>query len=213
MTDINRQTAGELSLKAASDKTKYDPMEVAYAFADGLIEEVFNCAHRHKTIFDEPEYFVTLNIASDPLIKGIRRHKYAAFLYLPSPRPEQSCFLYNKHTDQLKRLWSLPKAETMALLSEQTFVAKPWQKTKAWVDAFYRLQFWEYIRKEHNINHLSESEYIKLHKQELINAGAKDSPTRVPEPFDFSKIKIDHIVDTQTAHSQKDVLDNAGKTK
>ena len=211
MTDKNNKTAGELSLQAAADKTKYDPMEIAHALTDGIVEEVFKCAHKHKSIFDESEYFITLNIASDPLIKGIRRHKYAAWLYLPSPRPEQSCFLYNKHTDQIRRLWSLPKAETMALLSEQTIVAKPWQKTKGWVDAFYRLKFWEYIRKEHNINHLSETEYIKLHKQELINAGAKESPTRITEPFDFSKIQINHIVDTKTAHSQKDVLDDARK--
>ena len=100
----------------------------------------------------------------------------------------------------------------MALISEETIVAKPWIQTKKWVDAFYRLQFWECIRSQYNISHLSESEYIKSHKQELINSGAKECPTTIPEPFDFSKIKIDHIVDTKTAHSQKDVLNGLRET-
>ncbi len=207
-----RKTAGELSIQAAADKTKYDPLEVGYALTDDIINQVFICAHKHRHIFDESEYFVTLNIASDPLIKGIRRHKYSAFLYLPSPRPEQACFLYNRHTDQLKRLWSLPKAETMALLSEQTIVSKQWLQTKRWVDAFYRLKFWEHIRKEHNITHLSESEYLKLHKQELINAGAKESSSDFAEPFDFSKVKIDHIIDTKTSHTHQNIFDGTGQT-
>lgn len=211
MTDNNRKTAGELSLQAAADKIKYDPLEIAYALSEDIIHQVFVCSHKHRPIFDESEYFITLNIASDPLIKGIRRHKYAAWLYLPSPRPEQSCFLYNRHTDQIRRLWSLPKAETMALLSEQSIVAKPWLQTKRWVDAFYALKFWEHIRKEHNITHLSESEYIKLHKQELINAGAKECAPGITDPFDFSKIQIDHIIDTKTAHSEQNVFDDAGK--
>ena len=155
-----RKTAGEQAIQAASDKTKYDPLEVAYALTDDILQQLWICAQRHIPIFDENEYFITLNIASDPLIAGIRRHKYAAWLYLPSPRPEQSCFLFNKITFRLKRLWSLPKAETMALLSEQNIIAKPWVQTKGWVDAFYNLKFWEYIRKEHSICHLSEHEYL-----------------------------------------------------
>lgn len=197
-----RQTAGALSLKAAADNTVYDPLEVGHALTDDIVDQLFICAMRHKPIFNEDEYFITLNLASDPLIAGIRRHKYAAFLYLPSPRPEQCCFLYNKHTDRLKRLWCLPKAETMALLSEQSVVSKQWVLTKGWVDAFYKLKFWEHIRKQHGINHLSEHEYLQAHRQELINAGVQDSPGPGSDPFDFSKIKIDHIEDTKTAHAQ-----------
>lgn len=196
-----RQTAGEQSLKAASDKTKYDPLEVAHALCEDIIPNALKCARESKHLFDEDEFTVVMVIAGDPLIKGVRRHKFYAYLYLPSPRPEQVCFLYNKHTDKLKRLWSLPKAETMALLSEQKMVAKPWVQTKGWVDAFYKLRFWEHIRKEHGINLLSEHEYLKAYRDKLINAGAKETKTPVPEPFDFTKIKIDHIVNTKTART------------
>ena len=196
-----RKTAGALSLKAAADKVKYDPLELAYALTDDIIEQLWICANRHKDIFGEDEYFLTLNIASDPLIAGIRRHKYAAWLYMPSPRPEQSCFLYNKITNKIKRLWTLPKAETMALLSEESpyKVSKAWKQTKGWVDAFYKLKFWEYIRKEHEISHLSEHEYLKANRDKLVQAGAKECDPGFTEPFDFSKVKIDHIIDTKTA--------------
>ena len=196
-----RKTAGELSLKATSDTTKYDPLEVGYALTDDIYKEMMICAERHKLIFDEPEYFVCMVVAGDPLIQGIRRHKYHALLHLPSPRPEQIVCLYNKITDKLIRLWSLPNATLMALLSEAKFVAPRWKKTKGWVDAFYKLDFWNYIRKESGINHLSEYEYLRANREKFIQAGCQESTTKVTEPFDFSKVKIDHIVDTKTART------------
>jgi hypothetical protein len=196
-----RKTAGELSLKAASDKTKYDPLEVAHAKTDDVMPNIIECAERHKAIFDETEYFVCMCVASDPLIKGIERHKYFALLYLPSPRPQQICFLYNKITQRLKRLWTLPNAMQMAILSEMTFVDEKWKKTKGWVDAFFDRSFWHHIRKENNIDHLSEIEYLNLHRDKLIQAGAKEFPPPDANPFDFSKVKIDHIIDTKTAHA------------
>ena len=194
-----RKTAGELSLKASSDKTKYDPLEVGYALCDDVVNQLYICANRHENIFDEDEYCIMLVVASDPLIKGIRRHKYAAFLYLPSPRPEQSCYLYNKKTQKLKRLWTLPSAMVMATISETPIVADKWKKTKAWCDAFYNKTFWEYIRKEHGISILSELEYLNANREELIKAGAKQVDPSFTEPFDFRKISVEKIVDTKTS--------------
>lgn len=196
---MKRKTAGENSLKAQNDKTKYDPLEIGTALTDEIITKVIECAEAHKPIFDEPEYFVCLFIAGDPLLKNVRRHKYAAFLHLPSPRPQQVCFLYNKITGKLKRLWSLPNAAIMAWISETKVVAKRWKETKGWCDAFFKLKFWEHIRHQHGINHLSEVEYLKAHREEFLKAGAKENAPLKADPFDFSKIKINHIVDTKTA--------------
>ncbi len=194
-----RKTAGELSLKARSDSHVYDPLELGYALTDDVMPNIIECAQRHKSIFDEPEYFVCLFIASDPLIKGIRRHKYAAFLHMPSPRPEQMCFLYNKITDKYKRLWTLPNAAQMAMISETPWVEKRWQRTKVWVDAFYNKDFWNVIRKENNFSHLSEIEYLKANREKLIQSGAKECPPGFSDPFDFTKVTINHIEDTKTA--------------
>lgn len=195
-----RKTAGELSLKAASDTTKYDSLEVGHALTEDIANELAICARRHAHIFDEDEYCVGYVIASDPLIKNVMRRKFFAFLYLPSPRPNQTVFLYNKIKDQFtKRLWVLPNPATMAELSESPIVDKKYQTMKGWCDAFFDFKFWDYVRKQHNITMLSESEYLNANREKLIKAGCKDSKSVRTESFDFSKITINKIVDTKTA--------------
>jgi hypothetical protein len=194
-----RKTAGELSLKAASDSTKYDLLEVGYALTDDVISQLRICAERHEQLFDEVEYFIILIVAGDPLIKGIRRHKYAALFHMPKPRPQQACFLYNKSTKNLRRLWSLPDAKVMAVISEMKYVDRRWRNTKQWCDAFYRGDFFNFIRKQHKIKHLSESEYLDANREKLIQSGCQEVKTPFADPFDFSKISIEKIVDMKTA--------------
>lgn len=205
-----RKTAGQLAHKAKSDRTKYDPLEIAYALCDDVIEQLLICAHNHEPLFDEDEYFLGLFVASDPLIRGVRRHKYAAFLYMPMPRPEQSVYLYNKKTHHIRRLWTLPKAIKMAELSEMSYVHSRWQKTKGWCDAFFHgwvtnkdgscvnttpHHFFNFIRHQANIKHLAEFEYLDAHREELIKAGCQIPQTSISEPFDFSKVFTNKIAD------------------
>lgn len=194
-----RKTAGQLSVKAASDTTKYDPLEVGHALTDDILDQLRICAERYDKIFDEEFYCLILIIAGDPLIKNARRHKYAAFLYLPQPRPQQVVFLYNKKTKDIKRLWSMPDAKVMATISEMKRVAPQWLQTKGWCDAFFDGVFFEYIRKEHDITMLSESEYLNANREELIKAGCKERHPTLPDAFDFSKIAVNKIVDTKAA--------------
>lgn len=194
-----RKTAGEMSLKAASDNTVYDPLEVAHALTDDICEQLRICAHTHSKIFDEDEFFLILVIASDPLIQGIRRHKYTAFPYLPQPRPQQTVFLFNKHTQSYKRLWALPNAKTMAIISEMIHVSPEWENTKIWCDAFFAHTFFNTIRKQHNISHLSEREYLNANRAELIKAGCNEVESDVSNPFDFSKVAVEKVVDKNKA--------------
>jgi len=220
-----RKTAGELSLKASSDTTKYDYLEIGHALTDDIGKELMLCAERHNKIFDENEYCVGYVIASDPLIKNVMRRKFFAMLYLPSPRPNQAVFLYNKTKDQItKRLWVLPAADVMSLLSEKTIVDKQYLTMKAWSDAFFHswsfddqaqgwinntpTYFFDFIRKQHGISMLSEKEYLNANREELIKAGCKDSETIPTESFDFSKVTIEKIIDTKTAVIDESVLDN-----
>lgn len=202
-----RITAGELTLKAASDKTKYDYLEVGHALCDDIAGQLQICIEKHKNIIDEPEFCVVMVLADDPLIKGILRRKFYAWPYLPKPRPRQSCFLYRKQTDKITRLWVLPNALTMATISEMTYVSPQWRTMKGWADAFFDGKFFEHIRDQHKINMLSEAEYLDANREKLIQAGCKQFDAPISEPFDFSKIKIDKIIDTKTALVDKDVLD------
>lgn len=193
-------TAGSLAIKAAIDPTRYDSLEVGHALTEDVAKELAICAHRHREIFNEDEYVVGYVIAGDSLLKNLVRKKYYADLFLPSPRPNQAVFLYNKPLDKFThRLWTLPNAWTMAVLSELTYVAPQWVEMKKWSDWFYKPKFWDKIRFQHNITLLSRYEYLNAHREELIKSGCKEVPAGFSEAFDFSKIAAYKVVDPNVA--------------
>lgn len=198
------KTAGELSLKADSDKTKYDPLEIGYALSENVLEELYICAQRHEKIFDEDEFFLILIVGSDPLIRNVQRHKYAAFLHMPKPRPNMSVFLYKKSNQSLKRLWVLPSAISMAYLSESLYVDPKWQNLKKWSDAFFKTfiydpytdtfvnkntnYFFELIRKDNNIKHLSEQEFLDLHGKKVVKPACDKSNSLLADSLEAAKV-------------------------
>lgn len=195
-----RVSAGELSKKASKDTTKYDALEVGHALADDIGVHLRESIEKHKHIIDEREFCVVMVIATDPLIKNLMRRKFYCWPYLPSPRPNQAVFLYDKVKDQItKRLWVLPSAMVMAELTSLAVVDKRYHTMQAWSMAFMKGTFWEYIRHEHNINMPSEREYFLAHRDELIKAGCKIPDASFSEAFDFSKVQVEKIIDTQAA--------------
>ena len=183
------------------DNTKYDALEVGHAMTDDIEEQLYDSINKHRSIIDEEEFCVVMVIAKDPLIKNLIRRKFYCWPYLPKPRPNQAVFLYNKRQDRItKRLWILPSDMVMAeLAGTNIIVDKTYQTMQAWSVAFFKGCFWEYIRYEHNINMLSEHEYFLAHRQELIQAGCQIPNLGFTEAFDFDKIHINQIVDTQQA--------------
>jgi hypothetical protein len=209
---LKRQTAGELSKKAAADTTKYDALEVGHALTDDVMGEIRKCIELHNPLTSENEYCIVRVITSDPLIRNAKRHKYYAWLYLPSPRPNQAVFLYNRSKDTIKRLWVLPCAEVMAeLAGTSVIVDKRYQTMQAWSVAFFKGTFWEYIRHEHGINMPSEHEYFLAHRDELIKAGCKVPDATFSDPFDFSKIAIKQVIDAGDAIANENALSSLGK--
>lgn len=211
---MTRITAGELSKKALSDKTKYNALEVGHALADDITPELRKCIENHINIIDENEFCIVMLISKDTLISNLMRRKFYAWPYLPKPRPNQAVFLYNKAKDKIThRLWVLPSDMVMAELHSLSTVDKRYATMKAWSDAFYKgwkyvdgkfintdpCYFWDFVRKDQKIDMLSEHEYFLKHREELIKAGCKIPDAGDTEPFDFSKIEIKNIIDTQTA--------------
>lgn len=193
-------TAGELAQKALSDNTKYDALEVGHAMADDIEEHLYESIEKHKNIIDEPEFCVVMIVAKDPLLSNLIRRKFYCWPYLPKPRPNQAVFLYSKPAGRIiKRLWVLPSDMVMAELASLTIVNKRYKTMQAWSVAFFEGRFWEYIRHEHKIDMLSEHEYFLKHREKLVEAGCNLTNADFSEPFDFSKIQIKKIVDTQTA--------------
>ena len=188
MDPKTKKTAGELSLKARSDSSKIDPLEVAHALTDDITQQLQICAKRGEKQLDEEEFCLVLVVAGDPLIAGVRRHKYFFYPYLPKPRPQQAVFLYNKSNQSIRRLWSLPDAKVMSIISTMGYVDEKWKTTKLWSEAFFNDNFFEVIRKQHNIKMESEAEYLNAHREELIQAGCQDSTPLASEAFDFTKV-------------------------
>ena len=216
----SRVTGGELSNKALKDNTIYDALEVGHAMADDIMPQLRECIENHKTIIDENEFCIVMLISKDTLIKNLIRRKFYAWPYLPKPRPNQAVFLYNKGLDAItKRLWVLPSDMVMSELHSLSHVDDRYKTMKAWSDAFYKgwkfiknpankeskgqfvntdpFHFWEFVRKDQNIDMPSEHEYFLQHREELIQAGCKVPTSSDTEPFDFGKIHIEKIIDTQ----------------
>lgn len=225
-----RKTAGELSRKALADRTKYNALEVGHALANDVAAELRKCIENHKSIIDENEFCIVMLISKDPLISNLQRRKFYAWPYLPKPRPNQSVFLYNKGMDRVThRLWILPSDMVMAELHSLPIVDKRYQSMKAWSDAFYKgwkydkktkqfynsdpFYFWKFIRADQKIDMPSEHEYFLQHREELIQAGCQVPDADSSEPFDFSKIHIEKIVDTHAAVSDKGVFDDGRQTQ
>ena len=208
------QTAGQLSLKASMDETKYDSREVGHALTEDIAKELAECAHKHNAIFDEDKFCVGYVIAGDSLLKNLMRRKFFAMLYLPSPRPNQAVFLYNKTADRFeKRLWVLPNAATMAELSESPIVHTAYKPMKAWSDAFFDGTFWPFIRKQHHIDMLSEIEYLNANKEKLIKAGCKLRDPSTPEPFDFSKITTNKVINSTASVGKQYIFNSLRQTQ
>lgn len=193
---MQTETASELAVKALSDTTKYDALEVGHALTDNVMDEIRECIAKHNQIFAEDEYCIVRIIGEDAMHKNVRRQKYYGWLYLPSPRPNQAVFLYNKVKDTIKRLWVLPSAMVMSELASLAHVDKRYQTMQAWSIAFFKGTFWEYIRYEHGIDMLSEKEYLEAHREELIKAGCKVPTSNIIEPFDFSDFEIKKFKDS-----------------
>lgn len=196
-----RKTAGELAHKALSDTTKYDALEVGHAMADDIEKHLYESIEKHKNIIDEEEFCVVMVIAKDNMIKNCIRRKFYCWPYLPKPRPNQAVFLYNKSKDKIvKRLWVLPSDMVMAeLAGTNIIVHKRYELMQAWSVAFFKGTFWEFIRHQHGLDMLSEHEYFLQHREELIKAGCKLPGPDDTESFDFDKINIEKIIDTQQA--------------
>lgn len=209
MNEKMRVSAGELSRKALSDITKYNALEVGHAMTDNIGIHLDECIEKHLNYVDESgdhpfrlldEFAVVMVIAKDNLLKNLIRRKFYCCPFLPSPRPNQAVFLYKKCSGKIvKRLWVLPSDMVMAELASLTIVDKTYKTMQAWSIAFFEGKFWEYIQYESDTTMVSQQQYISQHREELIQAGCKLLDSDYSQPFDFDKIHVEKVIDTQEA--------------
>lgn len=209
MSKKMRISAGELSRKALADTTKYDAREVGHAMAEDIDKHVNECVEKHLNYVDQEgnhpyrqldQFAVVMVIAKDNLIKNVIRRKFYCCPFLPSPRPNQAVFLYKKSAGRIvQRLWILPSDMVMAELASMQIVHKQYQTMQAWSVAFFEGKFWEFVRYQSGTTMVSQQEYMSQHREELIQAGCKLFDSDYTQPFDFDKIGIEKVIDTQEA--------------
>lgn len=195
-------TAGQLSYQALKDHSSYDARDLALQAADEITDQLREAINNYRDRIDENEFCVVYVIATDPLLINLKRRKFYCWPWLPSPRPNQSVFLYNKGLDRItKRLWVLPDAITMSeLASPGLIVHKRYQTMQNWSKSFYKGSFWKDIRDEHKISMLSQEEWFDSNRGELAKSGLDLKSPSIADSFDFSKIAAGQFKNT------KDVL-------
>jgi hypothetical protein len=82
----------------------------------------------------------------------------------------------------------------MAVIDEMPAVGKQWRDTKRWVHSFYAATFFEDIRKEHDIKHLSEREFLDVLNEEVVEPTFENCAPGLSKPFDFSKIMANEVI-------------------
>jgi hypothetical protein len=204
-----RVSAGELSRKALADETKYDALDIGHAMADDIGKHLEECIETHLKYIDEEgkhpyqmldQFCVVMVIAKDNLIKNVIRRKFYCCPFLPSPRPNQAVFLYMKSAGKIvRRLWVLPSDMVMSELASLAVVDKTYKTMQAWSVAFFEGKFWEYVRYESGTTMVSQQEYLSQHREELIESGCKLLDPDYTKAFDFDKIHIKKVIDTQEA--------------
>lgn len=195
-----RQTAGELSNKIAKDSTRYDALELGHAMTEDLERHFMEAVKNYENRIEQDEFCVVMLVAKDNLIQNVIRRKFYCWPFLPKPRPNQVVLLYNKKLGQItKRLWVLPSDMVMSELASLSHVDDRYKTMQAWSISFFKGNFWDHIRKEHDISMLSEHEYFLKHRSELIKSGCDVPDIPVSEEFDFGKIYIKNFIDTKEA--------------
>jgi hypothetical protein len=196
MPDKNGLTAGELHRKCMSDATRYDALEIGHELASSVIENVRVCIERNLDKIDVDEFCVVMLMCDDCILSSAKRRKFYAWPFLPAPRPRQTVFHFDRRSQDIRRLWSLPTAKVMATISEMPIVDRMWAQTKSWCDAFYgraemkKETFYEFIRRTTGCKMLSEEEHVANLKKlgtEKVHLLQDEIDTLAPESFDFFK--------------------------
>lgn len=196
-------TAGQLAKKASNDNTSYNATEVGHAMADDIGTHLRNSIDLHKNLIDESEWCVVMVIAKDNMIQNCIRRKFYCWPYMPSPRPNQSVFLYNRAKDDIvKRLWVLPCAEVMAELCSLSQVDPKYFTMKKWSEAFFH--GWKLIKRP---------SWSKL-LPEKFNPYPKDEWKNTTPSHFFNVIRRQHDIKMLSEHeyilANRDKLMEAG---
>lgn len=167
-------------------------LDLGYAFTDDTYKGVLECIERRWNLFgDHVKKFCVyciLATGEGNLVNVIRR-KFEAWPHLPEPCPNQAVWLIDKEEETAMFLWELSTPMRMAELASGFPITSEEERRRKWSCAFFQgfPAFWDCIRKMHDIDFLSESEFNDRNRKmggkyvDDSSLGISSDPLYLPE--------------------------------
>ena len=135
------QIATDLLQKADG---KQEVMETEREANKDYLDQVFECVQNAVSNgWDKPFYVVVIS-KKERVLENIVRRYFVARKTMPMPDYDQSVFLYDPKSEQLRYFWTLPDANTCEFLLHNDVPAEETQ-LKAFVHAFVDDQLYDHF--------------------------------------------------------------------
>ena len=81
------------------------------------MKNVLECIDAHKKMFDS-DFYVVVITKREPLMPNVLRNYFMARLSCPTPDYDQSVYKYNRSSQSIDYIWTIPSRETSHHLKE-----------------------------------------------------------------------------------------------
>lgn len=169
-----KKTTAQINNENLKDTTNYDAMEIAEQGVNTLEKQLQIAIDRGRQQFSENVFSVIMLFKQDPRQTTVLKRVFTASPFMPKPRPDQAVWVYNRITDKLTFMWSLPNAHITSCLSVMLAPPKYWQRTATWCRAFFEGRLVDLIRKETGITLETEREFLRSHREELAKMASNN---------------------------------------
>ena len=106
-------------VKTWDEKDNATPDDLAYARTESYIAGLKECIEKHLKIFDGDIYIDVQKKEERLFLKKVYRHYFIGKQACPTPTNDQDVYKYNRVSDQIEYLWSVPDKETCRYLKQE----------------------------------------------------------------------------------------------
>lgn len=165
-----KKTTAQISNELMKDRTKYKSMEVAEQQLLSLPKQLEELIERAEKELEEDTFALVMILKKDFRMPYVVKRIFFYSAFLPKPMPDQAVWVYNRKTQKLTFMWSLPEPEGCAYLSYMVQVDPKWKRTADWCKGYFNKTLIDQRRKETGVKLETESEFLELNRNKLTNA-------------------------------------------
>lgn len=109
-----KETVGALAMKAAATSDGKDlVMDVAGEMSKDYVEQLYETVDRGRKQYPSTNFYVVVLMKREKLMKNVLRNYFLYRLSAPTPNYEQTVYLYDYKSDELKQLWFVLDKESV----------------------------------------------------------------------------------------------------